>query len=690
MDMNQYLGIFVDEAREHLQNLNDKLMELEDQPRDPELISSIFRSAHTLKGSSGQMGFGNMMKLTHTMENVFDALRHQKITVSSEMIDRLFEALDTLESMVDSVEQGESDEQDINGVLAKLQDLVQADPAPVSAGNGRQDHMDQSAGHSLPKINFSDYDKTVITQAKDQNMQTFVIEITLRNDCVLKAARALMVSNALEEAGHIIKSEPSTEDIEKEAFDRQFTYVYVSNMSAESIHKKVMNISEIERADIVPVSDRSLESESGEEKADQSAKPAQAKKRASNNRVQGYRQVKPVAKTIRVNLERLDHLLNLFEEMVIDRSRLERIAASMNDPELQESVRTIKTVSDQMQETILNLRMEPVEQVFNRFPRMVRSLAKELNKKVHLVISGSETELDRTMIDELGDPLMHMIRNSMDHGIEHPDERAGKGKNPEGTLSLRAYHSGNHVFIEIEDDGAGINREQVLKKALQKKLISEEAQASMTDKDVYHLLFESGFSTSEKISDISGRGVGLDVVESKIQSMSGSVQVESTEGAGTKFTVRLPLTLSIISAMLVQCGSEVYAIPMTSIKETALSRLVKLQTIRNTQVMSYQNHVMPVIDLSSYLDIPDPPEMRQNSSGSIIVVHHGKKMAGLAVEKILGYQDIVIKPLGKYLENVKGFSGATILGDGKVSLILDCQVIIEGQQKQTKCLRRVD
>lgn len=690
MDMNQYLGIFVDEAREHLQNLNDKLMELEDQPRDPELISSIFRSAHTLKGSSGQMGFGKMMKLTHTMENVFDALRHQKITVSSEMIDRLFEALDTLESMVDSVEQGESDEQDINGVLAKLQDLVQADPAPVSAGNGRQDHMDQSAGHSLPKINFSDYDKTVITQAKDQNMQTFVIEITLRNDCVLKAARALMVSNALEEAGHIIKSEPSTEDIEKEAFDRQFTYVYVSNMSAESIHKKVMNISEIERADIVPVSDRSLESESGEEKADQSAKPAQAKKRASNNRVQGYRQVKPVAKTIRVNLERLDHLLNLFEEMVIDRSRLERIAASMNDPELQESVRTIKTVSDQMQETILNLRMEPVEQVFNRFPRMVRSLAKELNKKVHLVISGSETELDRTMIDELGDPLMHMIRNSMDHGIEHPDERAGKGKNPEGTLSLRAYHSGNHVFIEIEDDGAGINREQVLKKALQKKLISEEAQASMTDKDVYHLLFESGFSTSEKISDISGRGVGLDVVESKIQSMSGSVQVESTEGAGTKFTVRLPLTLSIISAMLVQCGSEVYAIPMTSIKETALSRLVKLQTIRNTQVMSYQNHVMPVIDLSSYLDIPDPPEMRQNSSGSIIVVHHGKKMAGLAVEKILGYQDIVIKPLGKYLENVKGFSGATILGDGKVSLILDCQVIIEGQQKQTKCLRRVD
>ncbi|RYL92969.1 chemotaxis protein CheA [Sporolactobacillus sp. THM19-2] len=690
MDMNQYLGIFVDEAREHLQNLNDKLMELEDQPRDPELISSIFRSAHTLKGSSGQMGFGNMMKLTHTMENVFDALRHQKITVSSDMIDRLFEALDTLESMVDSVEQGESDEQDINGVLAKLQDLVQADPAPVSAGNGRQDHMDQSAGHSLPKINFSDYDKTVITQAKDQNMQTFVIEITLRNDCVLKAARALMVSNALEEAGHIIKSEPSTEDIEKEAFDRQFTYVYVSNMSAESIHKKVMNISEIERADIVPVSDRSLESESGEEKADQSAKPAQAKKRASNNRVQGYRQVKPVAKTIRVNLERLDHLLNLFEEMVIDRSRLERIAASMNDPELQESVRTIKTVSDQMQETILNLRMEPVEQVFNRFPRMVRSLAKELNKKVHLVISGSETELDRTMIDELGDPLMHMIRNSMDHGIEHPDERAGKGKNPEGTLSLRAYHSGNHVFIEIEDDGAGINREQVLKKALQKKLISEEVQASMTDKDVYHLLFESGFSTSEKISDISGRGVGLDVVESKIQSMSGSVQVESTEGAGTKFTVRLPLTLSIISAMLVQCGSEVYAIPMTSIKETALSRLVKLQTIRNTQVMSYQNHVMPVIDLSSYLDIPDPPEMRQNSSGSIIVVHHGKKMAGLAVEKILGYQDIVIKPLGKYLENVKGFSGATILGDGKVSLILDCQVIIEGQQKQTKCLRRVD
>lgn len=678
MDMSQYLGVFIDEAREHLQNLNDKLMELEEKKEDPELINSIFRSAHTLKGSSGQMGFSTMMELTHTMENVFDALRHQKATVNSNMVDVLLEALDLLESMVDSIEQGGNDKLETMDTVKKLQALLQGgqqetnevQPAAKIAGSSPADFG----------LSYTEYDQAVIEQALSQNLHVFETEVTLRKDCVLKAARALMVANALEDIGNIIESKPSTEDIEKETFDEAFIYVVVTDQDEATIQERIMNISEIERVVVSSVQSSFQKNESTNEL--KKKEPIDQAAGSSENHAK-----KPVAKTIRVNLDRLDHLLNLFEEMIIDRSRLEKISSALENQDLKESVGVLKRVSDQLQETILNLRMEPVEQVFNRFPRMVRSLSKELDKKVNLVITGAETELDRTVIDEIGDPMMHMIRNSMDHGIEHPDVREKIGKNPEGTLALRAYHSGNHVFIEIEDDGAGINREKVLKKAVEKGIVSAESAQSLADKDIYHLLFESGFSTADKISDISGRGVGLDVVESKIHSLSGTVEVDSATGKGTKFTVKLPLTLSIINAMLVQTGKEVYAIPITSIAETALERQVKVQTLNRRRVINYRDRIVPLIDLNDYLNVPaaDVNEVAGNGdeiSRSIVLVRHGDKVVGTIADKLLGYQDIVIKPLGNYLKDVRGFSGATILGDGQVALILDCQELIDVQKKK--------
>lgn len=694
MDMSQYLGVFIDEAREHLQNLNDKLLELEGKADDPELISSIFRSAHTLKGSSGQMGFKNMMELTHTMENVFDALRHAKIKVSANMIDVLFETLDLLESMIDTIEQGGDDKKDAGEIMKKLRALdggsngIKPDTA-VRAGSGidaaAAGQADKS-NHPLIELAFDAYDNDVIQQARSLNLNIFQVSVTLRQDCVLKAARALMVSNALEVLGNIIKSVPSTEEIENEAFDRQFTFVIATDTSEEVVRDKVLDISEIERVDLLTVG--IMQTEKNSNGGDRFQTDHEASKKDESGKDLSVRQShQAAAKTIRVNLDRLDHLLNLFEEMIIDRSRLEKISSASNNLELKESVEVLKRISDQLQETILNLRMEPVEQVFNRFPRMVRSLSKELDKKVRLVISGAETELDRTVIDEIGDPLMHMIRNSMDHGIEHPDVREKIGKDQEGILSLRAYHSGNHVIIEIEDDGAGINREKVLLKAVEKGIVSKESVGQLSDKDVYHLLFESGFSTADKISDISGRGVGLDVVESKIHSLSGTVQVDSAPGKGTKFTVRLPLTLSIIHAMLIRTGAEIYAIPITSIVETALMRLVKIRSINSRQVMSFQDHIVPLLNLGDFLGIPCATGTLRRDSGeevrsdSVVLVKSGEKLLGIITEKLLGYQDIVIKPLGKYFKYVKGFSGATILGDGKVALILDCRAFIEGQKK---------
>jgi Chemotaxis protein histidine kinase and related kinases len=683
MDMSQYLGVFVDEAREHLQNLDEKLSELSERQADPELINSIFRSAHTLKGSSGQMGFSKMMELTHSMENVFDALRQKKVAANQNMVDVLYEALDLLEGMVDSVEKGGDDKKDTTAIMKKLTALLNSpvEGTPDGSTTGNHHAVAGKEAASTSEMSFTDYEQAVIEQAFAQKQQVFITEVTLRKDCVLKAARALMVSNALEELGTIIKSLPATEDLEKEAFDRTFSYVVVTDQAEGAVKKAIMSISEIEDVRISPAQSKIVKEQllSGEK---ESVKAAATQ---TNDQKPG----RPAAKTIRVNLDRLDHLLNLFEEMIIDRSRIEKISSSLDNPELRDSVDVLKRVSGQLQETILNLRMEPVEQVFNRFPRMVRSLSRKLNKKVNLVITGAETELDRTVIDEIGDPLMHMIRNSMDHGIEHPDVRSKTGKNPEGTLNLRAYHSGNHVYIEIEDDGAGINREKVLKKALEKGIVAADQVSALTDKDIDHLLFSSGFSTADKISDISGRGVGLDVVESKIHALNGTVSVHSTEGKGSTFTIKLPLTLSIINAMLIRLGRETYAIPMSSIVETALERQTTIQSVGRHLVMHYQDHFIPVIDLQAYLHVPGYIDVKHSVTGeaepgsrSLVLIRHADKCVALLVDQLTGYQDIVIKPLGNYLNGVHGFSGATILGDGKVALILDCQNLIETQMKK--------
>ncbi|KJL06437.1 MULTISPECIES: chemotaxis protein CheA [Priestia] len=658
MDMNQYLEVFIEESKEHLQNVNDQLMRFEKNTDDLGYVNEIFRSAHTLKGMSATMGFDDLAQLTHKMENVLDAVRNHQIDAHTEVLDTLFQSVDALEIMVQSISEGGDGQLDVKLLVQKLQRIVAEEPA---------------AEHAASSIEYDEFVQTLLSQTADQGFNTFEITVQLERTCLLKAARAYMVFDVLEQAGDVIKSAPTVQDIEQEKFESSFIVILVTTESQEKLKASIMEVSEVESVNIaaVPIK-KEIETEepvSQEAAAIQevtvsapSKPPVEEKRQASNN------------KTIRVNIDRLDSLMNLFEELVIDRGRLEQISKELNNSELDETVERMSRISGDLQTIILNMRMVPVETVFNRFPRMVRQLSKDLGKQIELQIVGADTELDRTVIDEIGDPLVHLLRNAVDHGIEMPQVRLKNGKNEKGTIRLKAYHSGNHVFIDLEDDGAGINREKVLHKALDRGIIDGKTAETLTDKQVYELIFASGFSTAEQISDVSGRGVGLDVVKNTIESLGGSVTIDSNEGYGSRFSIQLPLTLSIISALLVQMSEERYALPLSSIIETAIVQPKEVMHVHGQKVIDFRGAIIPLIDLKELFTVPNSV---QGDHYSVVIVKKGEKTAGLIVDSFIGQQEIVLKSLGHYLPGVFAISGATILGDGQVALIIDCNALIK-------------
>ncbi|MGG3270540.1 chemotaxis protein CheA [Priestia aryabhattai] len=658
MDMNQYLEVFIEESKEHLQNVNDQLMRFEKNTDDLGYVNEIFRSAHTLKGMSATMGFDDLAQLTHKMENVLDAVRNHQTDAHTEVLDALFESVDALEIMVQSISEGGDGQLDVKLLVQKLQRIVAEEPA---------------AEHAASSIEYDEFVQTLLSQTAGQGFNTFEITVQLERTCLLKAARAYMVFDVLEQAGDVIKSAPTVQDIEQEKFESSFIVILVTSESQEKLKASIMEVSEVESVKIsaLPIKKETEMQElvSQEAAAIQevtvsapSKSPVEEKRQLSNN------------KTIRVNIDRLDSLMNLFEELVIDRGRLEQISKELNNSELDETVERMSRISGNLQTIILNMRMVPVETVFNRFPRMMRQLSKDLGKQIELQIVGADTELDRTVIDEIGDPLVHLLRNAVDHGIEMPQARLKNGKNEKGTIRLKAYHSGNHVFIDLEDDGAGINREKVLQKALDRGIIDGETAETLTDKQVYELIFASGFSTAEQISDVSGRGVGLDVVKNTIESLGGSVTIDSNEGYGSRFSIQLPLTLSIISALLVQMSEERYALPLSSIIETAIVQPKEVMHVHGQKVIDFRGAIIPLIDLKELFTVPNSV---QRDHYSVVIVKKGEKTAGLIVDSFIGQQEIVLKSLGHYLPGVFAISGATILGDGQVALIIDCNALIK-------------
>lgn len=679
MDTNQYLEMFIDESKEHLQACNEHLLELEKNPLDLAIVNEVFRSAHTLKGMSATMGYEDIADLTHMMENVLDAIRNSKIRVTAEILDVVFQAVDYLEEMVMDIASGGTGKKDVTKLVESLNRIevggaVVAETAAAVVLEDKVSHEDS--------LRYDGYEMTVLSQSFEQGFSAFEINVKLRDDCLLKAARVYMVFEILEKSGEIIKTEPKVERLENEDFNETFTVALITKEDADVLKAKVLKVSEIESVSVIPVSTDYLKrnNDDASAKETESITPtiidADAKNGSTEQKGKRNSGVQSGNKTIRVNIDRLDVLMNLFEELIIDRGRLQSIASEIHNPELNETVERITRVSGDLQSIILNMRMIPVETVFNRFPKMVRQLARDLNKKVELEIIGAETELDRTVIDEIGDPLVHLIRNALDHGIESPAERVAKGKPEEGTVTLRAYHSGNHVFIELEDDGAGVNRERVLAKAIKSGIVTKETAATLTDRQVAELILASGFSTAEKISDVSGRGVGLDVVKNTIESLGGFMSIESKEGQGSLFQVQLPLTLSIISVMLVELKKEVFAIPLSSIIETAIIQTSEIMNAHNQQVIDFRGNIIPLLNLTEIFEIP---EQNSESDGyqSVVIVRKGERLAGLVVDSFIGQQEIVLKSLGNYLQSVFAISGATILGNGQVALIVDCNALIK-------------
>lgn len=670
MDIGQYLEIFIEEAKEHLQNLNTSLLELEKDASDKDLVNEVFRAAHTLKGMAATMGFKKMSKLTHNMENVLSEIRNDEMSVDANLLDLLFQCLDALEGYVDVIiESGNEGDNESVALVNALDALLKGEkPAPAKAQVEapvevvEEEVTSKEAKHRT--MIFTDFENNALSKAKAEGYHSYGITIYLADSCVLKSARAFIIFRTLEKLGQIIKSSPPVQDIEDEKFDQDFSLVIVSKEAQSKVHDELMKIAEVEEVliDLVESSDPvdvETTAESTEQKVD-NKKKTETKHKATTNR------------TVRVDIERLDTLMNLVSELIIIKNGLETVETTNNN--FNDQVEYLERITTNLHDAVMKVRMVPIERVFNRFPRLIRDLARKLDKQIELHMSGEETELDRTVIDEIGDPLVHIIRNSGDHGLETPDVRIKQGKDPVGHVELKAYQDGNNVVIEVADDGNGIDVEKVKKAAINKGTITSDQGDAMSDQEIIDLLFRPSFSTAEKISDVSGRGVGLDVVKTKIEALGGDVEVETELGKGSKFIIRLPLTLAIIQALMVNIGEEKYAIPLNTIQMIEDIKIDDIKYIQNEEVINLRGQVIPIVRLDQILDIEKEEEAKDTIT--VVIVTKGDKRAGFVVDSLVGQQEIVIKTLGKFLTNIKMIAGATILGDGEVALILDVNTLV--------------
>lgn len=691
MDMNQYLEIFIDESKEHLQGLNQSLLQLEQNPQDTAMLNEIFRAAHTLKGMAGTMGFSRMATLTHDMENVLHALRSGEIKATTKLIDLLFKCLDALENYVANItNSGSEGENHYHEIIQALDQTLknQETDVPEETVHSEEESIvsekgtaDETLSPTVLEIN--QYDQNVINNALEAALNAYQIHIVLNNGCVLKAARAFIIFQTLERCTDVIKSIPKVEDIEDEKFDFEFTVVVVTKHNEEYLQKELGSVAEVDKVTITPLASKAiLETVALRNsiqvpvvnKVEEVTEVHQDKENAATQKAQTANAKSKTGKTVRVDIDRLDVLMNLVSELIIIKTRLEGADTENRSQSSNEAVEYLERITTSLHDAVMKVRMVPVETVFNRFPRMIRDISRELGKEIVLSMSGEETELDRTVIDEIGDPLIHLLRNSADHGIESVEKRRDANKPVEGHIYLRAYQDGNNVVIEVEDDGNGINVEGVKAKAIERGLVNRDIANSLSKKDVIDFLFQPSFSTADKITDLSGRGVGLDVVKTKIEALGGAVEVETESGKGSKFIIRLPLTLAIIQALLVLVGNEKYAIPLNSVQQIINISPDEIKYVQKQEVILLRNMVVPIVRLDKVLEVPK--EDKQQKQLTVVIVKKGDKLSGVLVDSLIGQQEIVIKSLGKLLSGIRCIAGATILGDGNVALIIDVNSIV--------------
>ncbi len=696
MDVSQYLEIFIEETKEHLQSLNEHLLVLEKEPDNEGTINEIFRAAHSLKGMSGTMGYKRMQRLTHDMENVFSEIRNGKMKVSSELVDVLFRGLDALETYLSNI-QADADEgtEDYEDILKALGDILNAGLENASSAKPKESEPKVTAA-ALPaadndkmkfkNLKLEEHEKKAIAKAGMIGMNVVGLTVYIQEYCVLKGARAFMVNRTLEEYGEIIKLDPSAQDLEDEKYDFDYSAFIITKESPEKLAQIAANVSEVKEvlADYVKLTEEDTASYENAIKQDEmaQAQPKAVSKessslKAGNAPAAKQQGAKPVAnRSVRVDIDKLDVLMNLVSELIIAKNSLLSISSSSKvqmENGFNEQMEYLERVTTNLHESVMKVRMVPIESVLNRFPRMIRDLSKSLDKDMELYMTGEDTELDRTVIDEIGDPLMHLLRNAADHGLEKNEERIKAGKSPAGSIFLDAYQDGNNVVIEVRDDGGGINVDKIKRKAIDKGLITEDQAQRMSDKDIIDILFQPGFSTSEKVSDVSGRGVGLDVVKTKIEALGGEIEAKTKLGEGSNFIIRLPLTLAIIQTLMVIIGNEKYALPLSNIQTVENIPCSDVKLIQGKEVIYLRGVIIPIIRLGKLLDCKQEEEQ---DSLLVVIVKKGERLAGLVVDELMGQLEIVIKSIGKYIKNHKIISGATILGNGDVALILDVTSLI--------------
>ncbi len=668
MMKEEYLSVFVDESRETLQNLNDNLLKLENNPEDMETVNEVFRLLHTLKGMAGTMGFENMMKLCHKMENVLDKVRSGNIKLTGDLMDKLFTGVDIVERMVNNIVESGNDvleDIDVDSIVRSFDEIQGTETGTESEKTEEKKEERSEKVEGIP-IEVEEPVRNVVEKAIGEGFNSYYIRVTLKEGTQLKSARMYLVFHKIEEmGGEVVKTVPPVEDIEEEKFDLDVDMIVIIKKNKEDLVQAITSISDIDK---VIIKDFMPKTPSVEEKPKEVKEEVKVEEKAAEEK----KTKKKLTQTVRVDIDKLDTLMNLMGELVIARSRIVDTLKKYNIKEVDESLAQLSRITLDLQNIVMKIRMVPIAFVFNRFPRMVRDLSKKMGKEVNFIIKGEETELDRTFVEEIGEPILHLLRNAIDHGIESKEERIAKGKPPIGTIVLSARHEGNNVVIEIQDDGRGMDRDRIVKRAIEMGLIDELKASTLPDEKVFEFLFMPGFSTKEDVSEVSGRGVGMDVVKNVVESLNGSVGIESQKDVGTKVTIRLPLTLAIIQALLVKVDNYVYAIPIANIDSTLMVSKDDIQTVQDKEVIVIRGEVIPIYRLWEVLEIPHETE---EEAMNTVIIRIGNRKYGLVVDKLLGQEDIVIKSLGKMFSDVKEFSGAAILGDGSIALILDISSI---------------
>ena len=658
-DMQEILDEFIQEAEEILENLDQELIELENDPTNRELLNQIFRGMHTLKGGAGFLGLESIINLAHIIESIFDKLRNNEMQLDSSKMDTILEGIDIIKNAIETLKSNREipDNEEINDILEKLQAMLdnkepETLPEKTLVSSTIENNNENKPTHPIGEIEKDieiifkdDVDPDIqklILQYPDKSMVEILDELIL----LPPEERDMNLIMKLDE---LIAQDKDVEDL--------------------ILEKRIKEVKKIEEK-TVEQKEQSTPTPPPPATKEQQTKPAKKPK-------------KEETETIRIDIERVSTLMNLVGELVLDRNRIVKLTSKFRSnsedieaiEELNEAIAGMSRSVSDLQEVVMKLRMQPVKRIFSKFPRIVRDLAKKVGKKINLELEGEDTEIDRSILNQLEDPLIHLVRNSIDHGIEPPEERVAKGKPEAGTIILSALQEGDRIIVSIEDDGRGIDPEKIKKKAIEKGLIRPDQAEQMSDKEAYELIFMPGFSTVDKVSDLSGRGVGMDVVANVIHSLRGAIEVESELGVGTKITMKLPLTVAIIRTLMVGVNGRIFAIPLFSVVEIIKYRPEDIKDVGIYKSLMLRDEVYLFFHLNELFDIES-----KNENRFVIIINIGEKNIAIAVDNLYGEEEIVIKPLGEMLKDVEGIAGATITGDGKVVLILDIKSLINDKR----------